>query len=201
MFYLTVEEVVTIHGDLLELMGSPHAPLLHPDKLDSAVNRPRQFAYYEPGADLFAQAVSLAVGISQAQAFQDGNKRAALASAVAFITMNGFRIDGDPVTFACWLICVAGHINDDDLDVIVEHLALDLVAEPDSIRPAAEAAILPSFHDWLDENASPQDRSGLNSSTRDSMIAAEGRPCIAARKSGTPKGSGAAVQARAATIL
>src|SRR5271168_187913 len=117
----------------MEKMGNSRAPLLHPDKLDSAVNRPRQLAYYEPGADLFAQAVSLAVGISQAQAFQDGNKRAALVSAAAFIAMNGFRIDGDPITFASWLICVAGHINDDDLDVVVEHLGLDLVAELDAM--------------------------------------------------------------------
>ncbi len=118
------------------------------------MNRPRQLAHYEPGADLFAQAVSLAVGISQAQAFQDGNKRAAFASVAAFLAMNEVRIDGHPVAFACWLVCVAGHINDDDLDVVVEHLGLDLVAELDSM---GRESVCRHFEDWLRENASPQD--------------------------------------------
>jgi death on curing protein len=154
MFYLTAEDVTAIHGDLMARMGSPPAPLLHPDKLDSAVNRPRQLGHYEPGADLFAQAVSLAVGISQAQAFQDGNKRAAYAAADSFVIANGFRIDGHPLAFASWLICVAGHINDDDLDVVVDHLGLDLVAELDAM---GRESICRRFEDWLRENASPQD--------------------------------------------
>ena len=154
VFYITAEEVVDIHGDMMEMMGNPPAPLLHPDKLDSAVNRPRQLAHYEPGADLFSQAVSLAVGISQAQAFQDGNKRAAFAAADAFIAMNGFRVDGHPITFACWLICVAGHVNDDDLDVVVEHLGLDLAAELDSM---GRELVCRRFENWLRENAFLQD--------------------------------------------
>ena len=47
-----------------------------------------------------AQAVALAVGISQAQAFEDGNKRAAFAAADVFLRFNGLVFEGDDLEFA-----------------------------------------------------------------------------------------------------
>ena len=61
--YLTLEDVIALHDETMERMGVPFSPLLHPDKLDSAIHRPQQLAHYEPGADFIAQAVVLAVGI------------------------------------------------------------------------------------------------------------------------------------------
>ena len=87
-------------------MGSPHAPLLHPDKLESAIARPRNAAYYE-GADLIQQAVILAVGISRSQAFIDGNKRAAFAAADIFLRINGRAFIGDPLEIAHRLESIA----------------------------------------------------------------------------------------------
>lgn len=55
--------------------------------LESALMRPRMAAYYE-GADLVRQAALLAVGVSQAQAFLDGNKRTALAVTDVFLRVN-----------------------------------------------------------------------------------------------------------------
>ncbi len=97
--YLTLEEVIEAHRFISERTGSPPCPLLRPDTLDSALNRPRNAAYYE-GADLVAQAVALAVGISQAQAFEDGNKRAAFAAADVFLRFNGLVFNGDDLEFA-----------------------------------------------------------------------------------------------------
>ena len=77
-------------------MGAPPCPLLHPGKLESAINRPRWAAHYE-GANLVRQAVLLAVGISQAQAFEEGNKRAGFASADAFLRLNGSAFVGDSI--------------------------------------------------------------------------------------------------------
>jgi death-on-curing protein len=154
VFYLTVEDVVEIHNEIMERMRCPFSPLLHRDKLDSAIHRPRQLIHYEPGADLFAQAVSLAVGISQAQAFQDGNKRAAFEATDTFLAMNGISVDGDPVTFACWLICVAGNINNDDIDVVAEHLGLELAAELDVMK---RELVCRRFEEWLRNNASDLD--------------------------------------------
>jgi death-on-curing protein len=81
--YLSVEDGVALHDDILALLGDPPADLLRPDDLDSALNRCRNAAFYE-GIDLVRQAVVLAVAISQAQAFLDGNKRAAFAAADVF---------------------------------------------------------------------------------------------------------------------
>jgi prophage maintenance system killer protein len=86
--------------------GSLPCPLLHPDKLESAINRPRWAAHYE-GANIVRQAVLLAVGISQAQAFEEGNKRAGFASADAFLRLNGVAFVGDSILFAGWLIVIA----------------------------------------------------------------------------------------------
>lgn len=77
-----------------------------PGTLESALLRPEQASYYE-GADLLHQATLLAIGISQAQAFIDGNKRTAMLAMDVFLMMNGFRLGGDPVTFAQQLERVA----------------------------------------------------------------------------------------------
>src|SRR5437870_5787712 len=95
-----------MHSEVMRRTGSPPCGLLHPDKLDSALHRPQWAAHYE-GADLIRQTVLLAVGVSQAQAFEDGNKRAAFATTEAFLYLNGLIFHGDPIRFADWLIIVA----------------------------------------------------------------------------------------------
>ena len=72
---------------------------LRPDALDSALPRPA-WAAHDQGASLVEQAVSLAIGISQSQAFEDGNKRAAFAAVEVFFVANGSVFDGDPLGFA-----------------------------------------------------------------------------------------------------
>ncbi len=86
--------------------GSQPAPLLRPEALESALMRPQMAAYYE-GADLPHQAAILAVAISQAQAFQDGNKRAAFAAARVFLYVNGFEIACDTLEVAKRLAAIA----------------------------------------------------------------------------------------------
>ena len=61
--------------------------------------RPRTAAYYEQ-ADLIRQCAVFAVGIAQAQAFLDGNKRAAFAAADVFLRLNGLLFSGDPLELA-----------------------------------------------------------------------------------------------------
>lgn len=75
---LSVDDVVILQAEAVRRSGAADSPLVRPDTLESALARPRNAAGYE-GADLIRQATLLAVGISQAQAFLDGNKRAAFA--------------------------------------------------------------------------------------------------------------------------
>jgi death-on-curing protein len=67
--------------------------------LDSAIMRPQMAEHYE-SADLIRQAALLAVGISQAQAFVDGNKRTALYVAVTFMEVNGIVLRFDDLEAA-----------------------------------------------------------------------------------------------------
>jgi death-on-curing protein len=61
--------------------------------------RPRMAASYEE-ADLVRQAALLAVGIAQAQAFLDGNKRTAYQATDVFLWINGLKLVGDPLALA-----------------------------------------------------------------------------------------------------
>jgi death-on-curing protein len=72
-------------------MGQPPAPLRDEGGLESALMRARMAGYYE-GADLIRQAALIAVGVSQAQAFLDGNKRTAYATMDTFLRLNGGKV-------------------------------------------------------------------------------------------------------------
>jgi death on curing protein len=123
--YLSVEDVIALHDDILVRMNDPFAPLLHPDKLESAVARCHNVAWYE-GADLIRQAVVLAVAISQSQAFLEGNKRAAFAAADVFLRINGLAFHGPPLDMA---------------------YRMEAIAEAD--RGAARDAQIDRFEEWL----------------------------------------------------
>lgn len=111
--YLTVIEVVALHAEIVKRTGFPPAPLRDEGLLESALMRPQMAAHYEQ-ADLIKQAVLLAIGISQAQAFLDGNKRAAFATCRAFLWLNGLSYVGDPLELAKQLEAVAA--RNDSLD-------------------------------------------------------------------------------------
>ena len=91
--------------------GSAPATLRDEGLLVSALTRPRMIAYYE-GADLIRQAVVMAVGISQAQAFLDGNKRTAFAACDVFLRLNGRIFAGDPLELAKQLEGIAQRADD-----------------------------------------------------------------------------------------
>mgnify|MGYP000327155642 CR=1 FL=1 len=99
MRWLNVAEVAALHVRIMEEMGWSPAPLRDEGGLESAVMRPQMAAQYED-ADLVRQAAMLAVGISQAQAFVDGNKRTAYASLELFLHIDGVRLTVDPLQIA-----------------------------------------------------------------------------------------------------
>src|SRR5687767_4907719 len=104
--HLTVADVMTLHQLAMERTGFGPAPLRNEGALESAVMRPRMAAYYED-ADLIRQAGLLAAGISQAQAFVDGNKRTAFAAADVFMRLNGQALPGEPLELAQQLEALA----------------------------------------------------------------------------------------------
>src|SRR5919106_1363070 len=104
--YPTLAEVIAIHEKVMRGLGEPPRPLRDEGLLESALTRPQMAAYYE-GADIVRQATLLGTGISQAQAFLDGNKRTAFQTLDAFLWINGWEYVGDPMELARQLEQVA----------------------------------------------------------------------------------------------
>src|SRR6266571_8653507 len=104
--YLTLADVLALHQTIMERFGLAPAPLRDEGSLESAVMRPRMAAYYSE-ADIIRQSALLAVGISQAQAFLDGNKRVAFAACDVFLRVNGLAFAGDPLELAMQLEALA----------------------------------------------------------------------------------------------
>ena len=97
--YPSLADVIAIHEHITRKLGEVPEPLRDEGLLESAVMRPQMAAWYE-SADLIRQGALLAIGISQAQAFVDGNKRTAFATLDAFLLVNGWEIIGDPLALA-----------------------------------------------------------------------------------------------------
>lgn len=85
IIWLDLTEIVALHEAIMVRLGVAPQPLRAVGGLEAAVMRPQMTAHYE-GGDLFDAAALLAVGISQALAFLDGNKRTAYAALELFST-------------------------------------------------------------------------------------------------------------------
>lgn len=103
--YLSLADVLALHQAMMEKFGFASVPLPDEGMLESAVMRPRMAAYYSE-ADIIRQAALLAVGISQAQAFLDGNKRIAFLACDVFLRLNGLAFVGDALELAVKLVAV-----------------------------------------------------------------------------------------------
>ncbi len=85
--FVTLEQVLRAHERSLQSHGG--SPGVRDEGLfESAVNQPLS-DYFYGGADLFGIAAAYAFHIAQAQAFLDGNKRTAIATALVFLEQNG----------------------------------------------------------------------------------------------------------------
>lgn len=130
--YLSLADVIVIHERAMRSLGAAPNPLRDEGLLESAVMRPQMAAYYED-ADLVRQAALLGVGISQAQAFLDGNKRTAYLALNTFLRMNGLTYLGD-------------------------RLALARRFEQFAERSGDTDAAIDAFETWLRERVQPRDQ-------------------------------------------
>lgn len=111
--YLTISDILGLHEFIMAKTGSLPALLRDEEGLESAAMRAQTAAYYEE-ADLIRQAALLAVGIAQAQAFVDGNKRTALIAMDIFLEENGVLFIGDDLMIMDHLVRIAEEIDDRD---------------------------------------------------------------------------------------
>jgi len=88
--YPSVADVRATHRKLIERFGGASG-VRDEAALEAAVARPRT-GYY---ADLIDEAAALWESLSQNHPFIDGNKRVAVTVAVAFLRVNGVRLQFD----------------------------------------------------------------------------------------------------------
>jgi death on curing protein len=94
--FLTIDDVLTLHADCIERYGGTLG-LRDAGRLSSAVGMPSATfggTFLHP--TLAEMAAAYLFHVSEAHAFVDGNKRAALAATLAFLSLNGQEIVAEP---------------------------------------------------------------------------------------------------------
>lgn len=86
-YFLTREQVDTIHHDQIEAWGGLHG-VRNEDALESAIAQPLNVHLYGNG-DLYEIAAAYAFHIAESQAYLDGNKRTGVQAATDFLEIDG----------------------------------------------------------------------------------------------------------------
>jgi death-on-curing protein len=91
--FLTIAEILYLHDESLARFGGS-AGIRERGLVDSASGAAQNTFWYGRGG-LFDIAAAYAFHIAESQAFVDGNKRTAVATAVMFLRKNGMRFPED----------------------------------------------------------------------------------------------------------
>jgi len=92
MIYLTGEEILVIHSEIIDQTGGSHG-IRDIGLLQSIVEKPKmQFGGNELYEGCFLKAAVYLESITNYHVFVDGNKRTAVAGAARFLFLNGFEL-------------------------------------------------------------------------------------------------------------
>jgi death-on-curing protein len=109
MIYLTVEEVVRLHGLVVAQSGG-RPGILDRGKIESAVAQPRMTF---GGSDLYPtlaeKAAALDYSLTCNHGFEDGNKRIGHAAMEVFLVLNGYELDAPVDEHESMFLRLAGH--------------------------------------------------------------------------------------------
>jgi death on curing protein len=112
--WLDTSIVLDVHAEQLAFFGGADG-IRDLGLLESALGRPlNKFAYGETG--LASLAAAYGFGVARNHPFVDGNKRAAFASIIVFLGLNGVEFDVPPEAATAMILGLAsGDINEDGL--------------------------------------------------------------------------------------
>lgn len=91
--FLSVQQIEALHDEAIRQFGGTHG-IRDRATLESAIFHPQNVFFYGK-ADLYEIAAAYAFHLAEAQAFLDGNKRAAISAALTFLEANGIRTNKD----------------------------------------------------------------------------------------------------------
>lgn len=127
VIYLTVDQVVEIHDEAVREFGGMDG-LRSLDLLESAVYQPQQSAFGDDAyPSIASKAAAYAYFLGSNHAFVDGNKRAGANTMLAFLYLNGFRLDrtDSEITEAMVMVATRGISKEDFFLWIVEAVKPD----------------------------------------------------------------------------
>ena len=111
--YLTIDQVIEFHGEALREFGGLDG-IRSPQQLAAAVLMPQQSAFGEDAYPTVPEkAAAYGFFIAEAQAFIDGNKRAAAIAMEGFLILNRYEL----------------RISDDQLAELFERLGSDEIGQ------------------------------------------------------------------------
>jgi death-on-curing protein len=121
--FLTVVDVLAIHRDQVARFGGT-AGLRDAGALDSAVAQPMAtFGGEYLHGNLFLMAAAYLFHLCENHPFVDGNKRAAYASALVFLHLNGVALPGDERLYALTLNVAKGALGKSAIAELLAALA------------------------------------------------------------------------------
>jgi death-on-curing protein len=98
--------VRALHDEQIALFGGSPGDL-HGNALEAALARPVNTFAYDDAADLATFAALYLVGLVNAHAFVDGNKRVGLAAMLVFLRLNGHAVHVAPAQLYRFVLDVA----------------------------------------------------------------------------------------------
>jgi len=112
--WLDTDIVLDVHAEQLAIFGGADG-VRDLGMLESALGRPlNKYSYGE--RDFAVVAAVYCYGIARNHAFVDGNKRAAFASLIVFLGLNGIDFDVPPATATAMIIALAaGEVSEESL--------------------------------------------------------------------------------------
>lgn len=110
--WITEPALLAMHARQIERFGGTHG-IIDTNVVLSALARPIHRWAYDPKADMADLAAAYLVGFARSQGFADGNKRAGLGCALAFLDVNGQDTDFDPQELYSITMAVSNGQTDD----------------------------------------------------------------------------------------
>jgi death on curing protein len=106
-FFLTLDEVLSLHEDQIRRYGGRRG-VRDLGLLSSAIGMPGStFEGVFLHNDIFEMAAAYLFHIARNHPFVDGNKRTALAAALTFLWLNGFRLMADETALTDLVVSIA----------------------------------------------------------------------------------------------
>ncbi len=118
MKYLTLEDILRLHFELIEDFGGSHG-VREGERLKSVIEAPRQQIFgQEQYATVFEKAAVYARNIIADHPFVDGNKRSGITCMAVFLLGNGYMLTAKPKD-----------LEDFAVQIAVEHLDVEAIAQ------------------------------------------------------------------------